>query len=180
MSTAPVIHISGWPGSGKRTIGQALAHATGGRLLDNHVFVDPARALFDRMTPEFARLREDVRAVILRAALDLPPHVPVILTDALSDTKEDYALFKPTLDFARDRRAVLHTVVLEIDEAENLARLIDAERSAYKLKDPAILTDLRARLALLSPEGACRLDVTHLAPEAAAARIAEHCGLSFG
>ncbi|MEO0917923.1 MAG: AAA family ATPase, partial [Pseudomonadota bacterium] len=131
MSAAPVIHIGGWPGSGKRTIGRALADLCGGRLLDNHVFLDAALAVFDRGTQDCARLREDVREVILRAALTLPSHVPIILTDALSDSEADYALFKPTLDFAKDRAAPLRAVVLEIDEAENLARLTHMDRRNF-------------------------------------------------
>ncbi|MEL6840285.1 MAG: AAA family ATPase [Pseudomonadota bacterium] len=180
MTAAPVIHIGGWPGSGKRTIGQTLADLCGGRLLDNHIFLDAACAVFERGTDECARLREEVRAVVLRAALKLPVQVPVILTDALSDADEDFALFKPTLDFARDRGAPLRAVVLEIDEAENLARLTHPDRGAFKLIEPAVLTDLRRRLTLLEPQGAWRLDVTSLTAEAAALRIAEKCGLTHG
>lgn len=180
MSAAPVIHIGGWPGSGKRTIGRALAERCEGRLLDNHIFLDAARAVFDRGTEECAGLREEVRAVILRAALELPVHVPVILTDALSDSDEDFALFKPSLAFARDRGAPLRAFVLEIDEAENLARLTHSDRGAFKLTEPEVLTDLRQRLTLLEPKGAWRIDVTSLTAEVAALRIAEKCGLADG
>ncbi len=180
MSAAPVIHIGGWPGSGKRTIGRALADLCGGRLLDNHIFLDAARAVFDRSTDDCARLREEVRAVVLKAASRLPSHVPVILTDALSDTEEDFALFKPTLDFARDRGAMLRAVVLEIDEAENLKRLTHPDRGAFKLTDPDVLNDLRQRLVLLEPKDAWRLDVSSLTAEAAALRIAEKFELGDG
>lgn len=180
MSAAPVIHIGGWPGSGKCTIGKALTAICGGRLLDNHIFLDAARAVFDRGTPDCARLREEVRAVILNAALELPKRVPVILTDALSDSEEDLVLFQPTLEFAAQRNARLYTIILQVDEAENLARLTHPDRGRFKLTEPDVLTDLRMRLTLLEPEGAYRLDVTDLTAEAAALRIAAHCGVADG
>ncbi|MEM9786275.1 MAG: hypothetical protein AAF801_07215 [Pseudomonadota bacterium] len=180
MSVAPVIHIGGWPGSGKRTIGRALADICAGRLIDNHIFLDAAYAVFDRGTADCARLREEVRAVILGAALKLPSDVPVILTDALSNSEEDFALFKPTLYFARDRGAPICAVMLEIDEAENIARLTQADRGGFKLAAPDVLTDLRKRLTLLQPKDAFRLDVTCLTAKEAATRIAERFGLAHG
>lgn len=144
------------------------------------MFYDVARAVFARGTAECARLREDVRRVVLQAALTLPPDVPVVLTDALSDSPEDFELFRPTLDFAERRGVALTSVLLEIDQAENLSRLTDSVRGRYKLTDPEVLIDLRTRLALLEPEGAWRLDVTRLSAEAAAAQIAERCGLRDG
>ena len=177
MSKAPVIHIGGWPGSGKATIGLALADLCGGRLLHNHIFLDGARAVFERGTAACAELREQIREVILTAALGLPDDVPIILTDALSDAEEDFALFQPTIDFARKRGAVLFPVVLDVEVSENVRRLTNAGRSGAKLTDVQVLMDLRERLELLMPENAVWLDVTDLKASAAAHKIAKQTGL---
>ncbi len=180
MSVAPVIHIGGWPGAGKQTIGCALATLIHGRLIHNHIFLDAAQAVFERGTDECKKLREDVRAVVLRAAAMLPREVPIIFTDALSTLEADRKLFEPTRVFAKERGARLCPVVLEIDTEANLTRLTDPARKGAKLTDPDILLDLRARFDLLEPDGALRLDATGLSPQEAAVSIAAEFGLSHG
>jgi hypothetical protein len=46
-----ILHINGWPGSGKLTIGRIVAGRLGARLLDNHTVLNPAEALFERDDP---------------------------------------------------------------------------------------------------------------------------------
>ncbi|MEM9551554.1 MAG: AAA family ATPase [Pseudomonadota bacterium] len=178
--TAPVIHICGWPGSGKATIGRVLARRMGGRLIENHLMIDPAAALFERGTPAFDNLRAAVRAAILDAAETLPPEISLIVTDALAASEADRALFAPTVTLARSRGATLVAVTLEISADENRRRLLDPARSGRsKLQDPDVLDGLRHEHELLRPEGAVPLDVTTLsATEAAVAieRIAERAG----
>ena len=69
--TGPVIHICSWPGAGKATIGRILARRLGGRLIDNHLALDPASALFDRSDPRHRPLRARLRSTIDAAALPL-------------------------------------------------------------------------------------------------------------
>ena len=168
--TGPIIHINSWPGAGKRTIAKELVQLVGGRLLDNHLILDPATALFPRGTPEAAALREAVRKVLFDAALTLPPDVPIVLTDALSD--DDHHLAAPSLDLARQRKAPFVPVVLDLDPDENSRRLTVLARSeGGKLTDAAILEDIRAQERLLRLPGAYDLDVTDLSPQEAASRI---------
>lgn len=180
MSVAPVIHIGGWPGAGKRSIGAALAARYGGRLLDNHAFLDLAQRVFDRYARDCAALRSDLRTVVLRAALSLPPPVPVIFTDALSDDPADLAMFQPVVDFARDRGADLRTIVLDIEEAENITRLTDPKRSGFKLRDPDVLRKLRKQHRLLESVGTWHVEVTGLSAVEAADAIAREMGLADG
>ena len=178
---APVIHLCGWPGAGKATIGARLAARLGGRLIDNHLALDPAGALFDRSDPRHGALRATIRAAIDQAALALPPEIPLILTDALSDDPADDALFAPTRALARARGARLLCVTLDLDPQENRRRLTDPARGQRaKLTDPAILDSLRARHALLRPDGAVPLDVTALDPEQAATAIIDALDLAAG
>ncbi|WP_417523876.1 AAA family ATPase [Marinovum sp.] len=170
--TAPVIHLCGWPGSGKATIGRCLAAALGGRLIDNHLMLDPASALFDRSDPRHARLREGLRRAIYDAARGLPEDVALVVTDALAETERDRQLFAPTEALAQARGAPLLAVTLAISPEENLRRLTDPPRQARsKLTDPDVLTSLRADHRLLRPAGAITVDVTDLSAEEAATAI---------
>ena len=85
MSVAPVIHIGGWPGVGKMTVGRIVADKLGGRLIHNHLMLDAARALYARNTQESVEMREEVRELILSHARRLPKEIPIVFTDALAD-----------------------------------------------------------------------------------------------
>ncbi|MEM6308724.1 MAG: nucleoside kinase [Pseudomonadota bacterium] len=175
---APVVHIGGWPGAGKRAIGRRLAELTNGRLIDNHVMLDAARAIYDRGSPGAADLREQVRDVILSHAKNLPGETTIILTDALADEPEARPLFAPTVTLAQARGAPLLSFILDLSVDENLTRLQSPERSgAAKLKDPDILRSIRAEQTLFVPEGAVTLDVTDLSVDASAQILLAKIGL---
>ena len=174
---APVVHIGGWPGSGKRTIGRVVADTLRGRLIDNHIMLDAARAIYDRGMPGSAELREEVRAVVMSHAEKLPGDVPIILTDALADEPAARPLFEPTVKLAEKRSADLVTFVLDLSPEENLRRLQAPERSgAAKLKDPNVLSDIRRKDRLFCPDGCTMLDVTDLTPKQAAQAICDNIG----
>ncbi|MCG7518491.1 hypothetical protein [Ruegeria sp. Ofav3-42] len=168
------IHIVGWPGSGKRTIGLALADMLGGRLIDNHLMLNPASALFDRSDPRHAVLRRTVRSSIYDAAMTLAANVPLIFTDALEESPADHKLIAPTLDFARRRGGRFQSFVLQLSEKENLQRLCDPERRGRsKLMDPDILKKYRRDLSLLRLDGQIEIPVDSLSPKEAADAIVE-------
>lgn len=172
VPVAPVIHIGGWPGAGKRTVGRIVARRLGGRLIDNHLMLDAAHAIHDRGTRAFGTLRGEVRDVIFQHARQLPLEVALVLTDALADEPAALPLFQPTVDLAAARGAPLRVFVLDLDPQENRRRLTDPARGGYgKLMDPDILASLRAHETLFCPDGAITLDVTDLSPEAAAEAI---------
>lgn len=171
-AVAPVIHLNGYPGCGKQTIGRVLARQIGGRLLHNHLALDAARALFGRGTPGHGALRAEITAALCRAALGLPPEVPLVVTNALADSEDDRALMAPFEALAEARGAPFRMVTLAVSEAENRRRLCDpARQGGAKLRDPGVLEGLRRAHPLLSRPGAVRLEITALSPEAAAAAI---------
>ncbi|MDP5216581.1 hypothetical protein Q5Y75_05075 [Ruegeria sp. 2205SS24-7] len=175
MPVAPVVHIGGWPGAGKMTIGRIVAEALGGRLIHNHLMLDAARAIYARNTSESIAMREEVRGLILAHARRLPDDVPIILTDALADEPEAKTLFQPTLDLARDRKAPLRTFVLDLTFEENQRRLSDPSRTgSAKLTDTNVLRTLRDQEKLFLPEGAIVLDVTDMTAQTAADHICAH------
>ncbi|MEY1556422.1 AAA family ATPase [Yoonia sp. R2331] len=178
--TAPIIHINGWSGTGKLTIARELAQMIGARLLDNHTLMNAALALFDRGTPEYRALRQDLRDTAFAAASDLPATTALVLTDAFSDDPYEEQLFADVLALAKTRGARLIRVILDITEGENLRRLTGPGRvEARKLTDPDILRDHRANHVLLGHDDptAIHLDVTDLSPKDAALDLIGRAGL---
>ena len=171
-----IIHLNGWPGSGKRTIGAILAAQIGARLLDVHVMLNPAEALFERDDPLHAALRDGVRSMVLDYAAKLAPGTSLVLTDPLAADEAGVTLFKRFQDLAAQRNARLLSIVLDIGLGENLRRLETPSRAEHrKLTRPDVLLRMRDRYELLQPQGAeiMTLDITHLSADEAAARILE-------
>lgn len=175
--SAPLIHICGWPGCGKRTIAAILRDRIGARLIDNHLILNPASALFERGTPDRSALRKRIRAVLYEAAVGLPPEVPLILTDALAQSDAGTDLIDRSLALARAREAEFVPILLTISEAENIRRLEDPARlGSGKLMDPSILRDQRKRHEVLRLPGVWEVDVTDLSAQDAADQIATRLG----
>ncbi|MGD9478209.1 AAA family ATPase [Shinella sp. G-2] len=177
MAAVPdlIVHINGWPGTGKLTIGRLLADRLGARLLDNHTMINPAEALFSRADPLNRSLREAVRGAVFDHLSRVPPGSSYVFTDALSDDAADQKTFEWYFDLARARGARLAAVVLDCDLDENRRRLVAGERAGHrKLVDLSVLEGLRARHRLLRAPADIRfeLDVTALAAEEAARVIA--------
>ncbi len=178
--SGPIIHINGWPGTGKLTIARELSRLIGARLLDNHSVLDPAHALFDRRDPLHHSLRRALRSAIFDHLRRMELQTALIFTDALSDDVHDSAVFDEYRQLAAERAAPFVAVVLDIDAERNLERLTAAGRAErHKLTNPKILAALRAnhRLLRAAELPLVELDVSELAPAEAAGilsqRIAE-------
>lgn len=170
-----IVHINGWPGTGKLTIARHLAEHLGARLADNHTLINPAEALFARGTPLYRSLRPTVRMAVLDHVRRADAAQSFLFTDALSDDAVDSRAFDDYAALAADRGARFVGVVLDCSVEENLKRLTRAGRlRAHKLTDPQVLMDLRSRHVLL--KGKCdrliELDVTDLGADEAASEIA--------
>ena len=75
-----IIHLNGWPGSGKLTVARVVAHKLEGRLLDNHTLHDVAGRLCDRHTREYWELYYQVRDVAYQRVRALPSHELIVMT----------------------------------------------------------------------------------------------------
>ncbi|KPH10090.1 nucleoside kinase [Rhizobium acidisoli] len=175
-----IVHINGWPGTGKLTVGRLLAKRLGVRLIDNHMLLNPAEALFARSNPLHASLRGQIRRVVFDHAVRTDPAESFVFTDALSDDEDDSAMFSWYLDLAAARGADLVAVLLDCAPEENARRLISPGRSeALKLTDTARLQQLRANYKLLRglAEHTVEIDTTDFSPEQTTARILAHIGV---
>lgn len=164
MSQALVVHINGWPGVGKLTVGRALAERISARLIDNHTLLNPAEALFSRRDPLYASLRGEVRKSVLDHIKRADSAMSFVFTDALSDDAYDTAMFEEITAVAMHRNARLVAVVLDCDEPENVNRLTAPGRDyLHKLTDADTLRRLRSTYRLLRATGApIVVDVTYL------------------
>ncbi|MBX5226401.1 AAA family ATPase [Rhizobium sp. NLR9b] len=175
-----IVHLNGWPGTGKLTVGRLLARSLGARLIDNHTLLNPAEVLFARSNPLHASLRKQIRRAVFDHALHADPAESFVFTDALADDEDDGAMFSSYVDLAAARGADLVAVLLDCAPEENARRLISPGRSeALKLTDPAKLQQLRANYKLLRglAEHTVEIDTTDLSPEQTAARIRTHIGV---
>ena len=169
-----ILHINGWAGSGKRTIGAIVAGRVGARLVDNHALLNPVLAVYDWGDPRAKAFRRALRDRVFAELKDLPADVPLVFTDALADDSSCRSLYADVFNLARDRGAALTSLVLTLSEVENVRRLSDPARvSLRKLTRPEILIRDRAEEALLFGEGdrQLTLDVTDLSAEEAAEAI---------
>ena len=79
-----IVHLNGWPGVGKLTVGRRLARRLDGLLLDNHAILNVPAALTVPGSPEFHETARAVRAVAFDRILALPPSTPVVLTNVVA------------------------------------------------------------------------------------------------
>ena len=169
-----IVHLNGYPGTGKLTIARALAQRLNARVLDNHTLMNPAAALFARDDTKYPPFRAAIRKLVFDHALSLPQDTQLIVTDAFSDGPADRQMFDEIKTLAARRNDVYRPVVLEVEGAENIARLTSPERDGMKkLTDATILTRLRDEHRLYYPADCLTLDVSLLQPDQAAARIAD-------
>jgi len=170
-----IIHINGYPGVGKLTVGRILAEALNAKLVDNHSIYNLAFALAEpKSEPYFAILRE-VRAVAMKWAGALPTETPIILTNAhFADSEWGNNNWDEVISLARVRAARLLVVVLDCDVAENDGRIASPDRALRrKLTDPTQFFAAREGRRLIDRGGddLLRIDTTTLSAEQTAEQV---------
>jgi hypothetical protein len=171
-----LVHINGYPGVGKLTIGRALVEQIGGKLLDNHAIYNVAFALTEFRTAEFYDTVRGVRDIAFQRVLDLPPAETVVLTNWYSQGSQwGEENWDAVIALARRRASTLAVVVLACSPEENERRTRSSERAAKrKPRDPALVENNRAGRPLIHRGGdkTLHLDVTNMSADAAASAIA--------
>lgn len=178
----PLIHLNGFPGVGKLTIARALQQRLGavGRLVHNHMLINPADAVLHRTEEGYQDLRRAIRSAVFASLADSPATygAAYIFTDFQSGDATGSATCAEYLAAARARRCALISIVLTCEASTNLARLQSPERAAErKLVDPQLLTHFRNGLGPHHFEGETTtwsLDVSDLSAAEASLCILEH------
>jgi hypothetical protein len=170
-----IIHLNGWPGVGKLTIGGALAHRLGARLIDNHLLHDVAIRCAGLRDPDRWPLYESVRSAAYAVLARRPASEVFVMTNGLCIGHErELKAWNYIVDLAINRNVPLVPIVLSADIHENVRRVESAERFIRKkLRDGAFLRELVRSDELQRPDvpELIELDVTRLSAEEAVERI---------
>ena len=145
-----IIHLNGWPGSGKLTVAREVARKLQARLLDNHTLHDVAGRLCDRHTPEYWELYYQVREIAYKRVRALPSHEVIVMTNALANESDrERQAWASVKALAVDRGVPLVAVTLQCSLDENVRRIASEGRRHRKLTDPVPLIEWRSTLTLL-------------------------------
>ncbi len=147
-----IIHLNGWPGVGKMTIGRLLADSLEARFIHNHVLHDVAFTCAGYGDKDRWPLYEKVR----KAAYDVLEHRPssetFVMTNALcsGEVREEEA-WGHVVTLAIKRGVPLIPVVLKASTSVIASRVCSEDRLSTKLKDPAELVAMTAEYKLQIP-----------------------------
>lgn len=172
-----IVHLNGWPGVGKKTIGHILAARLGARFIHNHLLHDIAIACHGLEDPKRWELYSEVRQAAYRGLRSRPRDEPFVMTNALcSGSAREREAWSHVVDLAMDRQVSLIPVVLEAELAENERRLKSPLRVGRKMVDPKLLREFISADTIQKPDvpELLVLDVTKLSAETAAEVIFGH------
>ena len=185
-----IIHIVGFPGSGKYTIAKEICALADVRLVDNHLINIPLFSLIkqDGATPLPPRIWENV-GKIWDAVLDTmvhisPPEYNFVLTNALSNEGETDKEWSANVQrAAQERGGVFIPVRLVCSVEENEKRIVSPERkNRMKETNPASPRRNAENYTVLKTghPHELTLDVSDISAREAAQRIIAHvkiCGV---
>jgi AAA domain-containing protein len=173
-----LVFIYGPPGVGKLSVGRELAALTGFGLFHNHLTLDLAVVLYPFGSEPFRRLVRRYRLEFIAEAVQA--NVDLVYTFVYNKPDDD-AFMAELLEPVRASGGHVRFVRLTCARAVLLARVEDASRRARgKLVDPAVVAELldKRNMEATVPGGdSLSIDTTHLAPDEAAVRIAQHYAL---
>jgi len=172
-----IVHLNGWPGVGKKTIGSELAKNLRARFIHNHLLHDVAIVCAGLNDPDrwvlYERVRTAAYASLKRRSLT---EVFVMTNGLCKNAPRELEAWNRVVDLAVSRNVPLVPVVLEAAPDEIIRRVQSPERSGRKLTDPTQLRSYLAEDTLQYPAVSelLVLDVTSLKAEEAVARIEDH------
>lgn len=171
-----IIHLNGWPGAGKLTVGRILVRNLGGCLVDNHTLHNVAASLCDRGTSEYWKIYYQVRETAYAQMRAMPPSQVFVMTNALTrESEREVEAWEAIKQLAADRADTLVAITLDCSLEENVRRVQGEERvNNHKMTDPNPLASWRTEFNLITDVAAHWrvIDNTDLTPEAAAEAIA--------
>lgn len=185
QSDAVIVHLLGFPGTGKYAVAQALSgHAIGAGdtfvVVDNHLTSLPVLEVVgaDGVAPLDAGVWDfvgEIREVVYRAIEELAPaERSFVFTNVLveSDPRSE-AVVDRLKRLAQTRSSRYVAVMLACDETELRRRVVGPDRSVRrKWVDPDAVAEFARQEALVRPSGeVVDIDVTALSPAEVAVEI---------
>ena len=153
-----IVVLNGFPGTGKHTILKRLLELlpASSRLVDNHLLIDPAHALFPSRTDAHHALRRDLRSAVFPYIRTLAQRGHIVLMTAClaAGDDRDAAVFREHLALVRGTDVPLYWVSAACDRERLVERAQSDERvrsGKTKLTDPAVLEGLVDAHRLLEP-----------------------------
>ncbi|HJR09200.1 MAG TPA: hypothetical protein VJ842_18210 [Pyrinomonadaceae bacterium] len=170
-----IIVLIGFAGTGKYTIGRALAERTGARLIDNHLINNPIFKVVNAdgvtpLPPEVWAKVSGIRRLVYEAIREIsPPGLSFIFTLELRESDPNaHRAFLDLCELAASRAAQLVPVRLVCDVEELCRRVADPARAA-QLKEisPEHARKKMSEHAVLNPqhENTRTVDVTAKSPD---------------
>ena len=178
-----IVHLNGWPGVGKRTIGEIVARELGATFVHNHLLHDVAIVCAGLHGNERWPLYEIVRAAAYDPLAKRPPGEMLVMTNALCrGASREVQAWHHVVDLAIARHSPLVPVVLYADMEELCRRVQSQERVGHKLSDATELREMLPTDTIQEPDvpELLVLDVTALSAEQAAVRVLQHVGALRG
>ena len=179
-----VLHLNGFPGTGKLTVAKELAKTGEIRLIDNHMLNNPIFTLVRENSVEpipenaWVAIRAIRKLVLDGLSTIAKPHFNFVMTNCLGyEDQEDYAIYEGVRDAVTKSGRAYIPVLLTCSEKENLKRIMDEGREAnMKIRGTNGLKDLRDKFTLAGKDhpNALHLDITTLQPHEAAKLIRDH------
>jgi len=169
-----IVHLNGWPGVGKQTIGRLVAETLGARFVHNHLLHDVAIVCAGLDHPDRWPLYEEVRRAAYGALAKRPADEILVMTNALlKASRRGQEAWAHVVDLAMARAGPLVPVVLDAEPDELCRRVESAERTGRKLADAGELREILARGTLQRPNvnELIELDVTRLTAIEAAGEV---------
>jgi hypothetical protein len=170
--------LHGAPASGKRTVAEAVVQLTGGRLFDNHVAVDFARAVIDFDRPGFWDLVHSARVLALGKAAQYGAEL--VLQTSCYSHPEDLPRLEDFERVVAEHGGLLLPVFLSCSRKTLEERVGSADRVARrKVTSQEGLDRCLTRWNLVPvPRANClTVDTETTKPVDAARQIVDHFGL---
>jgi gluconate kinase len=169
-----IVHLNGWPGAGKKTIGETLSKMLDARFIHNHLLHDVAIVCAGFESEYRWELYETIRSAAYKVLARHPPMEIFVMTNALcNDFPREELAWKHVVELAITRDVPLVPVVLEISNSENIRRLQSPDRIGQKMTDVAALRQWFDKYSIQRPDvpELIVVDVSDLSPEQAADTI---------
>jgi hypothetical protein len=190
----PIIHINGFPGTGKLTIAREVVTslqehfaAAGSRcqakLVHNHLLINSADAVLHRTQPGYQILRKALRDAVFSTLKSEPATFTTayLFTDWQSGDDIGTDVCKDFQFTAHERGCDFIPIVITCDQAENIVRLRSSDRGLWhKITDAELLVQFREQshpppvYRFENVETRLELDVTNLSAQQAAGCILQH------